>query len=83
MSFTPDGMVHYFASPGVDDLTMDDHITSQFPYGYRTEQLKTFFFNVCTRDDGKTWSTPWVVDDPKVYFAKRPQMATSGAGPRK
>jgi hypothetical protein len=83
LSFTPDGMVHYFASPGVDDLTMDDHITSQFPYGYRTETFKTFFFNVCTRDDGKTWSTPWVIDDPKVYFVKRPQMATSGAGPRK
>jgi len=77
LSFTPDGMVHYFASPGVDDLTMDDHITSQFPYGYRTELLKTFFFNVCTRDDGRTWSTPWVIDDPKVYFVKRPQTATT------
>ena len=53
------------------DLTADDHITSQFPYNYRTETLKTFFFNVCTKDDGKTWSTPWVVDDPKVYFIKR------------
>ena len=77
LSFTPDGMVHSFASPGVDDLTMDDHITSQFPYGYRTEWMKTFFFNVCTKDDGRTWSTPWVIDDPKVYFVKRPQTATS------
>lgn len=77
MSFTPDGMVHYFASPGVDELTMDDHITSQFPYGYRTEMVKTFFFNVCTHDDGRTWSTPWVIDDPKVYFVKRPQMANT------
>jgi hypothetical protein len=77
MSFTPDGMVHYFASPGVEELTMDDHITSQFPYGYRTELVKTFFFNVCTHDDGRTWSTPWVIDDPKVYFVKRPQMATT------
>ena len=77
LSFSPDGMVHYFVSPGVDDLTMDDHVTSQFPYNYRTETLKTFFFNVCTQDDGKTWSTPWVVDDPKVYFIKRPQMATT------
>ncbi|MFM7034239.1 MAG: hypothetical protein ACKOYJ_03455 [Planctomycetia bacterium] len=76
MSFTPDGMVHYFASPGVDDLTMDDHITSQHPYGYRTEWVKTFFYNVCTQDDGKTWSTPWVVDDPRVYFVKRSQVAT-------
>jgi hypothetical protein len=78
LSFSPDGMVHYFASPGVDDLTMDDHITSQYPYGYRTEHLKTFFYNVCTQDDGKTWSTPWVIDDPKVYFIKR-QVATTKA----
>jgi hypothetical protein len=34
-------------------------------------------------DDGKTWSTPWVVDDPKIYFVKRPQMATSTSGQRK
>jgi hypothetical protein len=79
LSFSPDGMVHYFASPGVDELTMDDHITSQFPYGYRTELLKTFFFNVCTKDDGKTWSTPWVIDDPKVYFVKRQVAATPKA----
>lgn len=76
LSFSPDGMVHYFASPGVEDLTMDDHITSQYPYGYRTEHVKTFFYNVCTQDDGKTWSTPWVIDDPKVYFIKR-QLATT------
>jgi hypothetical protein len=76
LSFSPDGMVHYFASPGVDELTMDDHITSQYPYGYRTELLKTFFYNVCTKDDGKTWSTPWVIDDPKVYFNKRQVAGT-------
>lgn len=70
LSFTPDGQVHYYASPGVDDLTADDFITSQFPYNYRTETLKTFFFNVCTKDDGKTWSTPWVIDDPKVYVVQ-------------
>jgi hypothetical protein len=75
MSFSPDGMVHYFAKPGVGDLSMDDHITSQFPYGYRTEWVKTYFFNVCTKDDGKTWSTPWVIDDPKSYYLKRPQLA--------
>ena len=82
LSFSPDGMVHYFASPGVDDLTMEDHITSQFPYGYRTEWLKTFFFNVCSKDDGKTWSTPWVIDDPKVFFIKR-QVATTTPAPTK
>jgi len=79
LSFTPDGVIHYFASPGVDDLTPEDHITSQYAYAYRTEWLKTFFFNVCTHDDGKTWSTPWVVDDPQVYFVKRQQMANKPA----
>ena len=78
MSFSPDGMVHYFASPGVDELSMDDHLTSQYPYGYRTEWVKTFFYNVCSQDDGKTWSTPWVIDDPKTYFVRRQNVARSG-----
>jgi hypothetical protein len=26
-----------------------------------------FFFNVANWDDGHSWSTPWVIDDPKVY----------------
>jgi hypothetical protein len=69
-SFTPDGMVHYFARPGVDDLTLDDHIASQYPYGYRAQRFKTFFFNVCNGDDGRTWSTPWIIDDPMVFVAE-------------
>jgi len=83
MSFSPDGMVHYFASPGVDELSMDDHITSQYPYGYRTEWVKTFFYNVCSHDDGKTWSTPWVVDDPQTYFVRRQNMAGSRRSSRR
>lgn len=79
MSFTPDGVVHYFAKPGVEDLTPEDHMTSQYPYSYRTEWVKTFFFNVCTFDDGKTWSTPWVIDDPQVFFVKKQQMAAQPA----
>ena len=77
MSFTTDGAVHYFASPGVDDLTSADYITSQYPYGYHAESFETFFFNVANMDDGKTWSTPWVIDDPTLYcvggrYAARP-----------
>lgn len=67
MSFSPDGMIHYYASPGVDDLTEADFITSQFPYGYQAKQFRTYFFDVCNRSDGKTWSTPFVIDDPKFY----------------
>lgn len=70
MSVTPDGMVHYYASPGVDELTEDDYITSQFPYGYRAERFRTFFYNVCSADDGQRWSTSFIVDDPKVYVLK-------------
>ena len=69
MSVTADGMVHYYASPGVDDLTDEDHITSQYPYGSRARTFNTFFFNVCNGDDGRTWSTPWIIDDCSVYVA--------------
>lgn len=70
MSFTPDGSVHYYAKPGVENLTKADYITSQYPYGYRCERFRTFFFNVCNGDDGQTWSTEWIVDDSSVYFIK-------------
>ncbi len=70
MSVTPDGMVHYYASPGVDDLTEDDYITSQFPYSYRAERFRTFFYNICSADDGRRWSTTFIVDDPKVFVLR-------------
>lgn len=67
LSFSADGMVHYFARPGVGDLTRDDYITSSFPYGYRCERVRTFFYNSVNREDGRTWSTPFVIDDPKAF----------------
>jgi hypothetical protein len=76
MSVTPDGQVHYYASPGVDNLTAADHLTSQFPYGIKAEKFNSFFFDVISPDDGKTWSTPWVVDDTAVYWNRRVQTAT-------
>jgi hypothetical protein len=72
MSVTPDGMVHYYISKGIEDLTAEDHVTSQFPYGYRAETFKTFFFNVCNQDDGRTKSTDWIIDDPAMYVATAP-----------
>lgn len=62
--------VHYFAKPGVEDLTAADHITSQVPYGFKPERFRTMFFNVCNGDNGKTWSTDWIIDDPSFYIAK-------------
>jgi len=68
MSFTRDGAVHYYAKPGVEDLTNEDRIASHFPYGHRAERFKTFFFNVCNGDNGRTWSSDWIIDDPTLYW---------------
>jgi hypothetical protein len=67
VSFTPDGAVHYYAHAGVEDLTADDFIMSSFPYGDRCLTVNNFFFNVANWDNGKSWSTKWIIDDPKVY----------------
>ena len=81
MSVTADGQVHYFISPGVDDLTAEDHVASHFPYGRRAERFRTFFFNVCNRDDGRTWSTNWIIDDPSLYYVPTRQ-ANAGRSTR-
>ena len=70
MSISPDGLVHYYASPGVDALTQVDYLGAQAPYGFRAEAFKTFFFNVCSGDDGRNWSTPWIIDDPSVFVVR-------------
>ena len=70
LSCTPNGQVHYYAKSGVEDLTAKDHLASHHPYGERGIYLNTFFFNVCSADDGRTWSTPWIIDDPTVYIAR-------------
>ena len=67
MSFTGDGRVHFYARKGVEDLTAADHLTSQAPYSYRAERMENMFFDFCNYNDGKTWSTPFVIDDPKLY----------------
>ena len=68
ISVTPDGMVHYYASPGVDPLTASDRLTSQAPYGFDAEMVTSFFFNFCNTNDGRTWSTPIVIDNPEMYL---------------
>lgn len=67
MSFTPDGQVHYYAHEGVSKLTAKDHLLSVYPYGYKAMQLSTMFYNVVNQDDGRTWSTEWIVDDAEVF----------------
>lgn len=70
MSFTPDGRVHYFARPGIENLTENDRIASHFPYQFRAQRVETFFFDVVNQDDGRTESTKWIVDDPSVYAVR-------------
>ena len=69
MSVTPDARCHYFASPGTDELTSSDLLYSSLPYGIPGKYFNTIFFNVCSADNGRQWSTPWVIDDPKVFRA--------------
>lgn len=76
MSYTPDGAVHYYIGQGVDDLTSADLVASKFPYGMRARYFITFFFNALSADNGKSWSTPWVVDDPTLYW-NRPQSTSA------
>jgi len=70
MSVSPDGQVHYYARPGIEDLTAEDRIASSYPFGRRAVSFHTFFFNVCNGDDNQTWSTEWIIDDPKMYLAR-------------
>ena len=83
MSFTPDGQIHYYASPGIDDLTSDDYIGSSFPYNYRCLCMDNFFFNVANLDNGRTWSTPWVIDDPKIFVIPPQGLELADLYPKK
>ncbi len=71
ISFGANGQANYYARQGVGNLTAKDHIVSYFPYSYHAEMFQTFFFNVVNMDDGKSWSTAWIVDDPMVYTGGR------------
>lgn len=72
MSFTPDGQIHYYAHAGIENLTEDDYLMSSYPYSMKCITYDNFFFNVANWDNGRTWSTPWVIDDPKVYVVPPP-----------
>lgn len=74
MSVTSDSRCHYYAHAGIADLTAGDHIYSSLPYGIRGDHFNTIFFNVCSADNGNSWSTPWIIDDPKVFYSGQPVM---------
>lgn len=68
ISVSANGAVHYYAKPGVEDLTQDDYVTTQYPYSYRAERFRSAFFNVINGDNGRDWSTTWIIDDTKVFL---------------
>ncbi len=72
MSVTPAGAVEYYAHAGVENLTEADFISSQYPYGFQAQRLQTFFFDLVNRDDGRSWSTEWIIDDPSLYYLRAP-----------
>jgi hypothetical protein len=67
MSVSPDGRCHFYARAGIEDLTREDHLASYYCYGYQCKRLDLFFFNVVSFDNQRTWSTPWIIDDPTLF----------------
>ena len=74
MSVTSDSRCHYYAHAGIADLTAKDHLYSSLPYGIRGDYFNTIFFNVCSADNASSWSTPWIIDDPKVFYSGQAMM---------
>ena len=68
MSFTPDGRIHYYARPGVENLTAADLLASHHYHDYTCKRFNTYFFAVCNANDGRTWSTPWIIDAPAMFM---------------
>jgi hypothetical protein len=69
MGFSPDGRIHYFVSEGVDNLTIEDRIAVHHCYGFRCQKFRNAFFDVFNANNGSSWSTGWVFDDPTLYVA--------------
>lgn len=82
ISVSDNGAVHYYARPGIEDVTIDDYITTQYPYNYKAETFRSAFFNVVNADNGKSWTTTWIVDDTYVFLGSGPgQVANRSTKP--
>jgi hypothetical protein len=77
ISVSSNGAVHYYARPGIEDLTSEDYITTQYPYNYKAETFRSAFFNVVNADNGKSWTTTWIVDDTYVFLGTGPSQVAS------
>jgi hypothetical protein len=81
MTFTPDGQCHFFAKPGTENLTAEDHVGSYHSYSYRAHTFETFFFNVMNIDDGVSMSTPLIIDNAMMYVATPPRSTVTAERP--
>jgi hypothetical protein len=80
ISHTPDGAVHFFQRAGIEELTKEDCVGSYHCYGWRAHTFQTFFLNVINMDDGRSVSTPWIVDDAYLFAATAPASKIRMAG---
>ena len=78
MSFGANGQVNYYVKEGVENLTAKDHVASYFAYSSHCEQFESFFFDLVNMDDGKSWSTQWIVDDAFMYIGDGSVAASNG-----
>ncbi len=77
LSISSNGMCHFYARRGVDDLKEEDRLASYYCYGFRAERMDLFFFNVVSMDADDSSSTPWIIDDPE-FFCSMPVALTPG-----
>lgn len=76
ISVSSNGAVHYYARPGIEDLTSEDYITTQFPYNYKAESFRSAFFNIVNADNGKSWTSTLVIDDTYVFVGTTPNRSS-------
>jgi hypothetical protein len=84
MSCTPDGLVQFYARAGVEDLRPEDHLGTYPCYLFRAHTFQTFFFDVMNEDDGRSLSSPWIVDNCYLHVATAPvSRAAANGAPRR
>lgn len=67
LSFTPDGMMHYYAALGAGNLGSANLMDSRFPGNQPVKQLEYFFSSTVNTDNGTTWGPQFHLDDALVF----------------